>query len=215
MKLIIGAPLTEGVAYTLTVDGIRDITARGNEIERVTKTFTAENLLYALPAADLFNGEIRKTASGLPVQKNAPWSMSMLVKSTVKPADKITIAGFGPDRDKESGGARYIALFPDGIRFWSANEYVVSNSPFDPGRWQMLTATSDGKTLVLYKDGQPMMKKDIQFRVDSDTSISIGAIDPWDHKRRFEGSIRDFSIRRGAMTNRAVKKLFDKNAVPQ
>jgi hypothetical protein len=59
------------------------------------------------------------------------------------------------------------------------------------------------------------MKKEIEFTADSEPSVSIGGSDPWDHQRRFQGSVRDFSIRREALNADEVKRLFEATKPPQ
>jgi alpha-mannosidase len=216
VTLSLGAPLTEGTSYTLTVQRLRDTSPRGNLIEQVTKPFTAGNIVYSLPSAELPSGALKTPVSGLPVQRTDNWTMNLFVRPVVKPADRTIIAGFGQDDDQRGGGgARYFAVFSDGIRFWSSNRDVTTNSPLELGRWQMLTATYDGKTVAVYKDGQPIMKKDVQFAADSEASVNVGGADPWDHKRLFEGSVRDFTIRLGALNGDEVKKLFETAKPPQ
>ena len=75
----------------------------------------------------------------------------------------------------------------------------------------MLTATFDGKTLTLYKDGDPIAKRNVKLSDDSEHQVNIGESDPWDHKRSFHGEIRAFSIRRGALSRDQVRQLFDKS----
>lgn len=216
VTLTFGAPIAEGVDYTLSLHGLRDTTPNGNLIQPVTRPFNAGNIVYNLPSADLPAGALKTAAPGLPVRKSDSWTMNMLVKTDVRPPDRSVIAGFGQDSDVPGGeGARYFATFSDGIRFWSSGRDVNTNSPLDLGRWQMLTATYDGRTVAVYKDGQPIMKKEVEFAADSDPSVSIGPADPWDHQRRFEGSVRDFTIRRGALSSEEVRDLFDKMKPPQ
>jgi alpha-mannosidase len=208
-----GAPLTLGVTYTVTLHGIEDASPRGNKIEPITRPFTAGNIVYTLSSAELPGGAVETAVPDLPVQKAEAWTMNLFVRTTAKPEDRTTIAGFGQNSDE--GGAHYFAVFSDGIRLWSSNRDVITNSPFDIGRWQMLTATYDGKTVMVYKDGEPIMKKGIQFDADSEGQVVIGGADPWDHQRRFNGSIRDFTIRRGALSREQVKELFEKSKPPQ
>ena len=102
-----------------------------------------------------------------------------------------SIVGFGADKDNDAGGtSRFFAVFDGSIHFWSSNRDVETEIAAGSGRWQMLTATYDGKTLTLYKDGDPIGKKDIELSDDSESSVSVGTTDPWDHaaQLRFEPS---------------------------
>jgi len=211
VTLTLGAALTQGTAYTVTVHGLKDTSPAGNVIAPVTRPFNARNIVYTLKSAQLPARTVNTTAAGLPVQKADHWTINLLVKSTVKPVGGELIAGFGQIKsDTESpGGSRYFAVYPDGLRFWMGGDDVKSGSPLDLNRWQMLTAVYDGTTLTLYKDGETIEKRDLDFSADADTAINVGAIDPWDHRRQFEGAVRNFTIRRVAMTDDEVKKLYD------
>ena len=203
------ARLIPGIAYTVTLQGIRDSSPQANPMEPASRTFNAGNIVYSLASVELPAG-VTASVPDLPAGKADSWTMNLFVKATAKPADKTIIAGFGQNSDgPDAGGARYFAVFPDGIRFWSSGRDVITNSPLDLGRWQMLTATYDGKTLAIYKDGQPIMQKEVEFAADSEASVSVGTADPWDHQRRFQGRIRNFTIRRGTLNGDEVKQLFE------
>ncbi len=63
------------------------------------------------------------------------------------------IAGFARSIDGQTGKGRYFTKFPGGINLWIANRDVQTDTPLDIGKWQMLTATYDGKVMRLYKNG--------------------------------------------------------------
>ena len=142
--------------------------------------------------------------------------MNVLVKTGAKPAHRVLIAGFGQKSDPAAGSAsRYIEAAPDGIRFWGGAIELKTNSPLDLGRWQMLTVTYDGETLAIYKDGEPIGKERAGFASDAEGVVSAGPAGPWDQTSRFQGSIRDFTIRRGNMSQDEVKKFYDENKPSQ
>ncbi len=205
------APIPAGTVYALSVHGIKDTTASGNAMGPTQLPFNAENIVYTLKAARLPAQPVKAPVAGLPLQKSDAWTMNVLVNPSRAPTGQTVIAGFGLDKDNPDGGtSRYFAVFNDDIRFWSANRDVATNSPLEVGRWQMLTATYDGRTLSLYKDGDPIGNKDIVLSDDPDASVNIGQPDPWNHQQRFQGAVQAFTIQRGALTASGVKQLFAK-----
>ncbi len=74
----------------------------------------------------------------------------------------------------------------------------------------MLTATFNGKTVSLYKDAELIVKKDMHFDGDNIARVSVGPVDPWEKQNRFAGNVREFTIRRGALTDGDIKALFAK-----
>ena len=203
--------IPEGTEYTISVSGVKDQTRYGNVIVPAPQPFNARNIVYELKSAQLPAQGVQAPVPGLPLQKADAWTMNLLVKPSRVPDDRTVIAGFGQDSDNSSGGtSRYFAVFDDGIRFWSADRDVLTGSPLEVGRWQMLTVTYNGKTLTVFKDGDPIGKKDIALSTDSNAYVNIGKPDPWDHQRSFAGEVQAFTIRRGALSNAEVRQLFDK-----
>jgi alpha-mannosidase len=211
------SPLSSGAGYTVSLHGIEDASPAGNRIAPVTKPFNVENIVYTLNSAELPGGAVTAPVSGLPVLKNDNWTMNLFVKTAAKPNGRVLIAGFGPaaDDNDKGGSERYIEVSTDGIRFWPGGKDFITNSPLDLGRWQMLTATYNGDTLALYKDGQVIGKSRMGFSADADGTVSAGPLDPWDHQRTFQGSVRDFTIRRENLTSAEVKQLFETSKAPQ
>lgn len=212
VTLTFAAPLAEGTDYSLRLRGIKDMTPFGNLVAASKKSFNAENIVYAIDSATLPARSVNAQVAGLPLQKEDAWTMNIWVKPDHAVEDRTVIAGFGRNSDDPDGGtSRYFAVFDDGIRFWSANRDVETGSPLEAGRWQMLTATFDGKTLTIFKDGDPIGKGNIKLSDDSEHNVNIGQPDPWDHERIFHGEIRTFSIRRGTLSKEEVRQLFEKS----
>jgi alpha-mannosidase len=93
------------------------------------------------------------------------------------------------------------------VHFWSHNRDVSSRTRLDLDRWQMLTATYDGTTLRVYKDGQKIGERSIQLS-DDQNAVWIAPKDPWEQKRQFEGDLRDLTIWGYALPDEAVQSLF-------
>jgi alpha-mannosidase len=202
-------PIPSGTDFTISLRGIKDTTRYSNVIVPTDRPFNADNIVYTLKSAQLPEQQVKTAVNGLPLQKSDTWTMNLLVNPDREPASLTVIAGFGQDRDNGQGGtSRYFGAFDDGIRFWSANRDVETGSPLEVDRWQMLTATYDGKTLTVYKDGNPIGKRDIALSNDPNTYVSVGMPDPWNRRRTFHGEVQDFTIRRGALTRDEVRQLY-------
>jgi len=143
----------------------------------------------------------------LPVKAADAWTLNMFVRADKQPDDRTVIAGFGRCGQNVDGGARYMAKFQNGLQFWSHNRDLEGRTQLELGRWQMLTASFDGKLLRLYKDGKQLGQREVQF-ADDESSVAIAPLDPWESKRRFDGSIRAFAIWREALGDDAIRSLL-------
>ncbi len=211
--LVFDSPLISGTSYTVALHGIKDTAPAANQMVPVTKPFKADNIIYSLAAAKLPAETVTKPVSDLPVHQKDAWTMNVFVRAEAKPEQRVILVGFGKAEDKTSvaAGARYLAVYPDGIEFWHGGKNVKTNSPLDVGRWQMLTVTFNGDNVALYKDGESIGKAHARFGADADPIISVGATDPWEHQHAFEGSIKNFTLRRGALSEKEVKALFSQS----
>ena len=107
------------------------------------------------------------------------------------------------------GVGRYLCKFANGVHFWSrARDVDGRRSPLDVGNWQMLSATYDGQTLRLYKNGRRVAQRNVSFE-DDEPVVRIAPIDPWDQQRRFNGHIANFTIWNTALPPEALKILQD------
>ncbi len=210
VALTFTAPLAPGADYTLTVNGLKDRSPAGNVIAKTSRPFNAQNIVYTLASAELPAGAVKADVQGLPVLKKDPWTMNLFVKASAKQQGRAILAGFGSVTDTPGSGSisRYLAVYSDDIRFWFVGE-LDTHSPLDLGRWQMLTATYNGDTLALYKDGQRIGEKRVAFTADAEPVVNVAPPDPWEQTALFHGSVQQFTIRRGALNTEAVKKLFE------
>src|SRR5204863_9887647 len=139
-----------------------------------------------------------KDVSDLPIKGSDPWTLNLFVKIDKQPPNRTVIAGFGACEGKADGAARYLCKFANGVHFWSHHSDLEGNAPLDLDRWQMLTATCDGTTLRLYKDGKLLGEREVHL-ADEQPIVTIAPLDPWDHKRQFEGEIRELTIWNAAL----------------
>ena len=123
------------------------------------------------------------------------------------------IAGFGRSIDGRTGTGRYFTKFARGINFWIAIRDIATNTPIDLGKWQMLTATYDGTTLRLYKNGEKFAEEQVQLENDS-AQVRVMALDAWERKRRFGGEVRDLTVWDLNLPPSAIKRLWESKQNP-
>ncbi len=211
---------------TLSPDGrtvqLTFASAPGNDAQLVASGVTdrAGNRAAATPVslpelAPLFTApamEPSKTVgfdSKAPRGGKDPWTLNFWLLVDAQPADRTVIAGFGRARDGESGTGRYLTKFGTGIQFWSANEDVSTNVPLDVRKWQMLTATYDGTTVRVYKNGAPIGSGAANLQNDS-ARVNVLPLDAWERQRKVDGEVQALTIWGQALPPQAVARLFSK-----
>lgn len=206
----------DGRSVTLTLDGpvalasAFAVTATVKDRVGNEATAVAGNVTEALP---LFTGPSAVASKSarydapVPTSGKAPWTMNLWVKVDGQPEDRTLIAGFGRPRDGEGGTGRYFAQLGGHVQFWSASEDVATDAKLDLGRWQMLTATYDGTTVRLYKDGKPIGEGPANLR-DDVARVSVLPVDAWEGKRRVDGEVRDLTVWGVALPSVAVARLY-------
>jgi alpha-mannosidase len=193
--------------YQLKVTGVKDLSPAGNTIAAASVEFAVKAPVFEM--AEVTKEQMGKAihdVPGLPVKAGDAWTINMFVKIEKQPENRTLIAGFGKAAQAEDGGARYLAKFANGLQFWSHNRDVGSRARLEAGRWQMLTATYDGKVLRMYKDGQKIAEGATELS-DDENVVNIAPVDPWEGQRRFQGEIRNISIWNGALGDEAVRAL--------
>lgn len=205
VNLGLAHPLAAG-RYRLTVNGVTDISPAANVVDAEPVTFYVTVPIYRIDALDLPGGARNEPVKNLPTGANDPWTINMFVQSVRMPDDQTIIAGFGKCDDSFDGGGRYLCVFDGHIHFWSTNRDVHTDSIFDVGRWQMLTATFDGQELRIYKNGVVVDKNDVEL-ADDEPRVWIAPIDPWDRQRTFAGQIHNLTIWNVALPPAAVAAL--------
>ena len=165
--------------------------------------------VFALAPMQTFDGKtdlIRDSLWSLPIGSTEPWTINMFVRPDKAPEELTMIGGFGTARD-QGGTQRYIGRIHGGIHFWGASVDIDSGVPFDVGRWQMLTATFDGTTVTLYKNGQPIKSAPATLsEAASEIHLAPGGI--WQEGQQFEGRIQGFAIWNSALSPTAVRDLI-------
>lgn len=171
-----------------------------NETTEIKPVFTAPEL--APSKSQNFN-------SAAPSGAHQTWTINFWVKTDKEPEPRTVLAGFGRVRQGVMGEGRYLTSFARGINFWVEQQDVATSAKLDIGRWQMLTATFDGHSVRIYKDGQQIGEGHPTLADDS-SRVSVMPRDPWDNTRVFNGEIRDFTIWNAALPATAVAALVKK-----
>jgi alpha-mannosidase len=210
VALTFDSPIPAGADHSLNLSGIKDRSINNNVIEPISQPFNAMNIVYALKSAQLPTQTVWAEVAGLPLKPKDTWTMNVLIKpDDTTNNSRAVIAGFGPEKENPDGGInRYFATYDNDIHLGTGRRNVRTGSPLEAGRWQMLTATYDGKTITLYKDGDAIGDRDVELNAAPGAFVNIGTSASSERSGRFHGAVQAFSIRRGALTDQEVKQLF-------
>jgi len=208
VALALAAPLSEAEPV-LTVRGVRDLAPAANPVMGALRTVLLLHPLVAGPdgVLDGAGGGARDLPLGAdaPVAAAAPWTINLWLWADAQPGDYTLIAGFGNARDR-SGVQRYLARFPEGLHFWGSSVDISTDVALDLGRWQMLTATFDGDTLKVFKDGRELASEGVRLG-DAATVARIGPPPPWSYGHRLAGRVAGFTLWRDALPPQSVAAL--------
>jgi alpha-mannosidase len=188
---------------SLSAAGVMDLA--GNRVEAAP--VATEEVAPVFTSPILQPGETKQFESTAPTSAKAPWTINLWLLVDKQPEDRTLIAGFGSGHDGEAGKGRYLTKFPGGINFWSAQQDVQTRVPLDVQKWQMLTATYDGSTLRLYKNGRRIAQRDITLANDVST-VNVLPVDAWEGQRKVDGEVRGMTIWGQALPIEAVQKLY-------
>ena len=193
-----------GSPLALVVAGVKDRSPAANVMAPQSLVVTPDAAVLSVPAAHC-PAEARDITIPAP---GTAWSLSFLVKTDKAIANRTLVAGFGDPMTDSQAASRYIAKTSTGITFYSQKRERPSDIPFEVGKWQLVTATYDGRTLTLYRNGRKIM--DSGFTLEPAQAVfRIAPLDPWDKMRRFEGELRDITLWDHVLTPQAVELLWD------
>jgi alpha-mannosidase len=207
--LELGEAPTSNKPYTLRLEGVRDRSPAANTLESDRHTFVISGPVYALETIDKERyGSTIENTGGLPVKASDPWTINVWVRMDEQPTNRTLFVGFGNCDARTPGQARYIGKFAGGVHMWAHNQDVATRTQYDLGRWQMITATYDGKIGRLYKDGKLIGDRAISLADDANL-VQIAPLDPWDERYRFSGDMAGLTIWDQALTDRALGTLLE------
>lgn len=207
VELALAAPLALNTKESLTVSGVKDLAKNANVVQAQTLEVSERGAVFTAPALEPGVSK-RFNAPEIPVKSTDPFTINIFVKPNTMPDNLTIIAGFGRGSDGRTGTGRYFAKFADGINFWAANKDTLSDVPLDLGKWQMLTATYDGRWVKVFKNGVKIAEQEVVL-ADDQPVVQAFPLDAWDRKRKFDGEIRDFTIWDQDLPESAIKRLWE------
>ena len=190
--------------YRLKVEGVKDRAPGGNaaSADVATPVTTARPVFELADAGEPL--EVRVPA--LPTKGDEPFTLNLFVRVKQRPMPRTLVAGFGSNVDRPLHG-RYFASFAEGIRFWASNADVLTNEPLDTGRWQMLTAVYDGKSVRVYKNAREIGTRAVKL-ADDEPVVRVRPLEPWDKMRVIDADLRDVSVWSDALSPQDVTALY-------
>ncbi len=195
VMLTLNAPLTANA--TLNVSSVRDLSPAGNVIPAGTShPVELVHPVFERKNAQAFDGKgdgfQQANVAGLPTKAGDPWTINLFAYTDTQPGELSLLGGFGDGSDS-GGQQRYLIKFKNGINFWGSGVDVTSGVPFDLGKWQMITATFDGQTIRLYKNGTEI-KSEAATLSDAQPVVKLAPAGPWGNGHRFSGKLQGFTI---------------------
>ena len=204
---------TVGKPYTLLVNSVRDRSPAANTLEIDRQTFMISGPVFALDLIEKSQyGTTIEDTPNLPIDAEDAWTINVWVRMDKQPTNRTPLVGFGNCDARAGGQARYLTKFAGGLHMWSHNQDVPSRTQYDLGRWQMVTATYDGREGKLYKDGKLVGQRTVRLSDDANV-IHIAPLDPWDRRYQFQGDLANLTIWDQALTESAIGTLLGN--VPQ
>jgi len=187
---------------------VRDLSPAGNAVSAPALTVRCLRPILEIEGAELDGqggGSQETPLEGGVLPAASPWTINVWLWLDKAPGDHALIAGFGSGQDR-GGTQRYLAKFPRGLHFWGSAMDLPGGAPLELGRWQMLTATYDGGTVRLYKDGRELASTKAKF-AEAAPIAKLGPPPPWPHGHRIAGKVEAFSLWNSALTAEAVVAL--------
>jgi alpha-mannosidase len=152
--------------------------------------------------------DVKSAAGGFPAEGDSHWTINVFAWMDSKPGELTTLAGFGDDTDSAKS-QRYFVELNGVIEFWGAGIDVATGTPYDLGKWQMLTATYDGKMLRVYKNAKLIKSGLVQF----DKAVPVARLAPpgaWPDAKRFVGKLAGMEVWNRDLDERSVEGLMGK-----
>jgi alpha-mannosidase len=193
------------------VSGVRDLSPAGNTLNGAVADFAPFSPVYTQADMQTFAGKGRGVTIGrlpnLPTGASDRWTINMFVYTDKTPDELTLLGGFGDGADN-NGAERFLIKFKNGIEFWGSNVDIASGVPLDLGKWQMVTATFDGATVRLYKNGQEIVTGAAELTA-AEPTVRMGTRGPWSQKSgQFAGKISGFTIWDQALSPDYIKTLI-------
>ena len=201
---LVFAELPAQGALEVAAPGVMDMA--GNKVAAAVAA-TDAGAVFTAPALEPSSPQTYPSEA--PRGATDPWTLNLWLLVDKQPEDRTLIAGFGRATDGNAGTGRYLAKFGTGIQFWSAQKDVPTSVPLDVRKWQMLTATYDGTTVSVYKNGVRIGAVAQGLSRDS-SAVHVLPVDAWDRKRKVEGEVQALTVWNQALPAQAVERLYAK-----
>lgn len=196
-----------GKPYTLHIKDVRDGSPAENTLDSDRHTFVISGPVFTRETIEKNQyGSMIEGTPGLPVNAGDSWTINVWARMDSQPTNHTVLVGFGNCDARNGGQARYLTKFASGVHMWSHNQDVPSRTQYDTGRWQMITATYDGRVGKLYKDGKLIGQRTVRLSDDANL-IHIAPLDPWDRRYQFAGDLAGLTIWDQALTEKAIGTL--------
>lgn len=197
-----------GTPYTLTLANVRDASANHNVAAPAAHSFTVPSPVFAMDVIEKSAyGTTISDVAGLPTKGGDAFTINIFARMDKQPANHTILAGFGACGQSASGQGRYLAKFATGVHFWAHHGDMTGTEQFDLGRWQMITATSDGTTMRLYKNAKLIGERPAALTDDASV-VNIAPLDPWDKRYQFKGDLAGLTIWNAALDAESLKALM-------
>lgn len=198
-----------GKPYTVYLKSVSDASPAGNTLRDDRHTFVISGPVFSMETIDKDRyGSTIENTPGLPVDAGDSWTINVWARMDEQPTNHSVLAGFGNCDARNGGQARYLTKFASGVHMWSHNQDVPSRTQYDLGRWQMITATYDGRVGKLYQDGKLIGQRTVRLSDDANV-IHIAPLDPWDRRYQFEGDLANLTIWDQTLTEKAIGTLLE------
>ena len=191
----------------LTINGIQD-RAHTPNITVATVEAAEHGPVFTTPALEPKVTRAFTRVKNLPVKAGSSWTLNFFCKTSEQPDDRTMIAGFGRSIDGQEGTGRYFTKFSDGLNLWICNRDVFTTAQLDIDKWQMLTATYDGTTVRVYKNGVKVGEEKVALEDDA-SQVRVMPLDAWERKRKFNGEVQNLTIWDVDLPEAALKKLWE------
>lgn len=207
VTLSVQEPFKADATYDIQVDGVRDLSPNANP-SKAGLPVTVMSPVVSIEAPK--SGLLQRDAS-LPTKAGAPWTINFFTRMDSTPQNLSVIAGFGDGMD--NGGAERFMIADHGhIYFWGSGIDIDSHVPYDLNTWQMVTATYDGTTVRLFKNGQEIAHEAATFS-DAAGAVLVSPTSPWDYGHLFKGQVRGLTVWSEALSPLEVAALYKLDSV--
>lgn len=140
---------------------------------------------------------------------NSPWTISIFVKSVNNNSSGAPVFGFG--NTSSSGRCAFFEL-TSSTRFacWigSGSNVISDTNSINHKEWNLLTATFDGTTLIIYLNGDEVKRGARSMNIVQNGDYGIQILGVKNVTTRFQGWVRDARIYNRALSPKEVKSIL-------